>query len=347
MGEFHYVHHDCDGTPYQNVGEMAERICGAAQISGINLTLLPSFYAHSNFGGADPTTRGSDGSSRHRISSRRLARSRGPEAVHGRPAGRQSWGVAPHSLRAVTLDELRAIVPLGRGRPLHIHVAEQMREVEDCVASTGLRPVEWLLENAPVDPSWCLIHATHLTPGEIESVARSGATVGLCPITEANLGDGVFPAASFLACGGRFGIGTDSNVDIHAAGELRALEYSQRLTRRARNVLADGSGASCGRSLFDHALAGGNRALGRPAGGLEIGGPADVVALACDYPSLARRERGDTVLDRYIFGGRSGYAVDSVWVRGRRVVADGRHLRRDEIQARCRRTLHRVLTSDA
>ena len=341
VGEFHYVHHDEHGAPYQNPAELAERICGAAQITGINLTLLPSFYAHANFGGLPPTR----GQRRFVTSLDQFARllESADRSVRALPGA--NVGVAPHSLRAVTRDELKEIVALGQGRPIHLHAAEQVKEVEDCVAATGARPVQWLLDHFPVDAGWCLIHATHLTPTELAGLARSGATVGLCPITEGNLGDGIFPAAAFAAQGGRFGIGTDSNVNIDAAGELCQLEYSQRLSSLGRNVLANGAGASSGRSLFDRALAGGHRALGVTPGRLAVGGPADIVALACDYPSLTPRERGDTILDRFVFGGRGGCAVESVWIRGTCVVAGGRHRRRDETSAAFRRTLRRVLSA--
>ncbi len=339
VGEFHYVHHGCDGTPYANPGELAERICSAAADTGINLTLLPSFYAHANFGGLPPTT----GQRRFVTSPDQFGRLFEHAARSARLLPGATVGVAPHSLRAVTPDELRQIIALRPAGPIHIHVAEQMQEVADCVAATGRRPVEFLLENLPVDDRWCLIHATHLTPGEITGLAGSGATVGLCPITEANLGDGIFPAVSFVAQGGRFGVGTDSNVNIGAAAELCLLEYSQRLASRGRNVLVRENGASSGRSLFEMALAGGNRALNSGAGNLAPGTPADIVTLACDYRALSVRERGDAVLDRLIFGGRRE-VVDRVWVRGKCVVAGGRHLRSEAVQGRFRKTLRRLLS---
>ncbi len=337
VGEFHYVHHDDDGTPYANPAELTERICSAAQTAGIGLTLLPSFYAHGGFGAQPPTL----GQRRFVTTPEAFARLlEGAErAVRGLPGA--NVGVAPHSLRAVTADELRQIVALSGGRPIHIHAAEQTGEVEDCLAATGARPVEWLLEQFPLDRRWCLVHATHLTADETERLAKSGATVALCPMTEANLGDGVFPAASFLAHGGHFGVGSDSNVRIGAAAELCALEYSQRLASRARNVFAQVPGTSTGRSLFGRAFAGGHRALQSPAGGLAVGQPADFVTLSCDYPALTARERGDTILDRFIFA--ADHAVRNVWVRGRRYVADGRHLRREEAHAGFRRALRRVL----
>jgi formimidoylglutamate deiminase len=340
VGEFHYVHHDPAGLPYADIGELAGRICHAAQVTGINLTLLPVFYAHANFGGTDPA----QGQRRFVTTIDQFARllehaGRSTQALPGANAG-----VAPHSLRAVTPGELREIVALAGNRPIHIHAAEQVREVEDCVAATGQRPVEWLLDHAALNSSWCLIHATHLRASEIIDLAESGATVGLCPITEANLGDGVFPSAEFLAHGGACGIGTDSNVQIEAAAELRALEYAQRLKHRARNVCAGGQGVSTGRSLFDVALAGGNRALGSVTSGLAPGGAADIVELAANYRSLTARERGDTILDRYIFAGAAGGAIDRVWVRGKCVVAGGRHVERERTSEHFRNALRRLLS---
>ena len=214
-------------------------------------------------------------------------------------------GIAPHSLRAVTPDELAAIVPLAEGGPVHIHAAEQIREVEECIAWSGRRPVEWLLEHAPVDQRWCLIHATHTTATEIAALASSGAVAGLCPITEASLGDGIFPTREFLDAGGRFGVGTDSNVLVGVADELRQLEYGQRLKHRERNVLSGGPGISTGRALFDAALAGGAQALAQPVVGLQPGARADIVTLDTTHPSLAGRRR-DAVLDGWIFAAGAG-----------------------------------------
>lgn len=339
VGEFHYVHHDCDGTPYANPGELAERICGAAADTGIRLTLLPSFYAHGNFGGLEPTR----GQRRFVTSLDEFGRLFESAARSALLLSGATVGVAPHSLRAVTPDELRQVIALCPNGPIHLHVAEQVQEVADCMTATGRRPVEWLLENLPIDERWCLIHATHVTPDEISRLARSGATVGLCPITEANLGDGIFPAVAFVAEGGRFGIGTDSNVNIGAAAELCMLEYSQRLAHRGRNVLTHKDGASSGRGLFEMARAGGNRALRGGAGDLAPGTPADIVALNCDYGELALRERGNALLDRLIFGGRRDM-VDRVWTGGKRVVQDGRHLHREAVRARFRKTLRRLLS---
>ncbi len=334
VGEFHYLHHDKDGGFYANIAEMAERIAAASIETGINLTLLPVFYAHSGFGGAAP----SEGQRRFIHSPEAFARQmEACRRLVGTVAGAR-LGIAPHSLRAVTPSELQAILPLAEGGPVHIHVAEQLKEVEDCLAYTGQRPVEWLLANAPVDDRWCLIHATHMTAAETSGVAHTGAVAGLCPITEANLGDGIFNGAEFLKEGGRFGIGSDSNILISVAQELRQLEYSHRLALKARNVVADVEG-STGRRLFDEALAGGAGATGAPAG-FAAGFSADLVALdVAAVPYL----QGDQILDHWIFAGNVG--IDSVWVRGQKQVENGRHRLRDRISRRFRETMQELLSS--
>jgi formiminoglutamate deiminase len=334
VGEFHYLHHDPSGAPYADIGELSWRIAAAAQETGIGLTLLPVFYAHSNFGGLPPVPgqrrfiNGVDDFARIVEQCRKAAASL--------PDG--NVGIAPHSLRAVTPVELQEIAPLAENGPIHIHAAEQTKEVDDCLAWCGQRPVAWLLDNAEVDSRWCLVHATHLVESEIKGLAGSGAVAGLCPITEANLGDGIFPAESHLARNGHLGLGTDSNILIDAAGELRALEYAQRLHRRARNVLASAEGQSTGRTLFDAALAGGAQALGISTYGLREGSSADIVSLDMNDASLAGR-RGDATLDSWIF---AGAAIDCVWRHGRKVVTGGRHLARDGIRDRYCRIITRL-----
>jgi len=332
VGEFHYLHHDKDGTPFANIAELAERIGAASAETGIGLTLLPVFYAHSGFGGAAPI----EGQRRFINSVERFEKlMAGCRAVVGRLDGAE-LGVAPHSLRAVTADELRHVVPLAGDGPVHIHVAEQVKEVEDSVAWSGARPVEWLLENAPVDGRWCLIHATHMTEAETRGMARSGAIAGLCPVTEANLGDGTFPAPLFLDEGGRYGIGSDSNVLISIPEELRQLEYSQRLALRARNVIA-APGGSTARKLFDEAIGGGDAAL-KAAAGLAKGNHADMVSLDVSaVPYLS----GDQLLDHWIFAG--GVRVDTVWALGRKRVEGGRHLGRAAIERRFRNAMAELL----
>lgn len=335
VGEFHYLHNDPDGRPYQNPAELAARVAQAAAETGIALTLLPVFYAHATFGGAPPA-RGQ----RRFINdvpgfARLLEASRA--AVAGLPDA--VVGVAPHSLRAVTPEELADVLALSDG-PIHIHAAEQVREVEDCVAWSGARPVEWLLANAQVDGRWCLVHATHLTADETVGLARSGAVAGLCPVTEANLGDGIFPASDYVSAGGRFGVGTDSNVLIGVAEELRMLEYAQRLSLRSRNVLARAEGRSTGQDLFQAAAAGGFQATGA-AGGLANGRSADIVALDLTHPALASREP-QTIIDSWVFAADRSM-VQTVWRAGRKVVSEGRHARRPQVTERYRRALGVVL----
>ncbi len=328
VGEFHYLHHDVFGGAYADIGEMSSRIAAAAERAGIALTLLPVFYAQGGFGGKTPGVAQARFLSNPDFYGRLVARCREIAA----PIAGAVVGIAPHSLRAVSPEQLQAILPVAAGGPIHIHIAEQVKEVEDCLAWSGKRPIEWLFDNAEVGPRWCLVHATHMTETETKMLARSGAVAGLCPITEANLGDGLFPLEGFLRGGGVFGVGSDSNVRIDLAEELRLLEYGQRLVRRARNVAASAPGRSTGRALFDGALAGGAQALGTVAG-IELGGSADLVSLAADHA-------GDRALDHVIFA--QGRVAD-VWCRGERVVSDGRHKAREAVAQRYRATLKKLL----
>jgi formiminoglutamate deiminase len=332
IGEFHYLHHDRDGSHYANLAEMADRIAAAAAETGIALTLLPVFYAHSTFGGAEPNPGQRRFITGRDTFGRLLEASR--DSVLKAGLSDAVVGVAPHSLRAVTPDELAAVIEIGGSGPIHIHAAEQLREVEDSLASLGSRPVEWLLANAPVGANWCLIHATHMTDVETAALAKSGAVAGLCPVTEGSLGDGTFPGRSFLAAGGRFGVGSDSNVLIGVGDELRQLEYSQRLKHNQRNVLAS-PGQSNGRAMFDAALAGGSQALGGLPAGIAPDGAASFVSLDPSHPTLAGKT-GDSILDAWIFARAD---VDCVWVGGRKLVEKGRHIRREVIAERFRRVM--------
>ncbi|HEV3239461.1 MAG TPA: formimidoylglutamate deiminase [Casimicrobiaceae bacterium] len=335
VGEFHYLHHDPAGRPYANPLEMAERIRAAAAATGIGLTLLPVFYAHSDFGGAPPlpTQRrfihDTDAFLRLVVA---LAHTEG-----------ERLGIAPHSLRAVLPGELAELIAFARtelaGGPIHIHVAEQRGEVEACVLWSGARPVEWLLANAPVDPHWCIVHATHMTPEETRKLAATGAVVGLCPSTEADLGDGVFPTGTFLAAGGHLGIGGDSHVGVDPFLELRLVETVQRLTLQQRNVLAR-DGESNGLTLYQTALAGGARALARPVGAIAPGLRADLLVLNGDDPALTGHAAQD-VLDAAIFGpGRN--IVRDVMVAGRWVIGEGHHADEEAILVRYRQALKRL-----
>ncbi len=332
VGEFHYLHHDVDGRPYADLAEMAAAVAGAAAETGLGLTLLPVFYAHSAFGGAAPN----DGQRRFINTVDGYARLLDGCRHAVKPLGTGVVGVAPHSLRAVTPEELTAVTALAPSTPIHIHIAEQMAEVEACIAWSGQRPIDWLLDHAPVGGRWCLVHATHMTEAETTRMAASRAVAGLCPITEANLGDGVFNAPMFTTAGGRYGIGSDSNVQIGAADELRLLEYSQRLARQGRNVMA-APGGSTGRALYDEALQGGARALGAEFVGLAAGGPADIVSLNTAHAAFAGA-KDDALLDAWIFNAGNG-GVDCVWINGVKQVSGGRHHKRDAVTAAFFRTM--------
>jgi formiminoglutamate deiminase len=340
VGEFHYLHHDRDGRPYSDLAEMAGRVIAAAGETGIGLTLLPVFYAHGGFDGQLPTP------SQRRFFCDPDTFGRLMEATRRKALAHPGTviGIAPHSLRAIMPEELVTVLPLAGEGPIHIHVAEQLREVDDCLAWSGRRPVEWLLEQAGADSRWCFVHATHMTSAEIQRMAAAGVVAGLCPVTEANLGDGIFNGSPFLSAGGRFGIGSDSNVLVGVADELRQLEYAQRLHGHQRSVISRGEGASTGRTLYEAAIRGGSAALGAAAAVLAPGAPADIISLDAAHPALLER-RGDRFLDAWIFAARTS-PVDCVWVGGRKWVEAGRHRAREAIVARYRRSIARLLASD-
>ncbi|MEM5516302.1 formimidoylglutamate deiminase [Henriciella sp. AS95] len=334
--EFHYLHNTPAGSPYTDPAEIAGQVAQAANAAGIGLTLLPVFYAQGGFGGQPP----SDGQERFlntldSFSSLLDHAERHCETLEGAVVG-----VAPHSLRAVTHQQLAAMRTFRPDKPIHIHIAEQIKEVEACLEWSRARPVEWLLEHADVDEHWCLVHATHTDETERGNIAKSGAVAGLCPITEANLGDGIFELPVFLKAGGLFGVGSDSNVSIDAADELRLLEYSQRLRFKRRNVINTDSGGSSGRMLYEAALEGGRRASGTSAR-LAPGHSADMLVLA---PSeiLSGKDTNDAILDEWVFR-RGKASIAEVWVRGGRMVEQGRHVRRSEFEADFLRALKRIL----
>lgn len=337
VGEFHYLHHDPSGNAYAEPAEMAVRIAAAAATAGIGLTLLPVFYAHGGFGGLPPTR----GQRRFVCGLDQFADLLGRSEAAIASLQGTTTGVAPHSLRAVTPEELAVVARLRPGAPLHMHIAEQEREVADCLDWCGTRPVQWLLNHQAVDARWCLIHATHMNGAERDALAGTGATAGLCPLTEASLGDGIFDAPGWMAAGGRYGIGTDSNIRIDVARELCQLETSQRLAVRKRNVMAGDQTGSTGRRMFEASLAGASLALGVEPGHLRESAVADIVALDSSHPSLAER-RGDALLDGWIFAA-DRTAVQDVWCRGRHRVAGGRHVARDAVLHRYRSTLRKLL----
>ena len=325
--EFHYLHHQPGGQPYDNPAEMADRIAAAAARTGIGLTLLPVHY---QFGGCDGRPLGPGQARFGTDPDRYIALLEASEAALRHLPADAGIGVAPHSLRAVSPEALRICAALRPGRPLHMHLAEQIPEIEEVQAMRGRRPVEWLLENAQPGRDWTLIHLTHMTDDETRRLAATGAVVGLCPLTEASLGDGIFNGTVWAEADGRLGFGSDSNIRISLAEELRGLEYSQRLRDRARAVLAH-TDRSTGRVLYDAGLDGGATAAGRNTGAIRAGLWADLCAASLENPVMAGRA-GDQMLDSLIFAGGDGLVRD-VWAAGRHVVQDGRHLDRDRIIA--------------
>jgi formimidoylglutamate deiminase len=321
VAEFQYVHNAPDGGAYAEPATMSLAHVRAAQEAGIALTLLPVLYAHGGFGGVPL------GPLQARFGGTAESVLRTVERLRAERDPGLTVGAAAHSLRAVS-PSLLAALDQGLARidpqaPLHVHVAEQAREVDDCVAWSGRRPVAWLLDHADIGPRWCLVHCTHLDDAELAGLAASGAIAGLCPTTEANLGDGLFRFAEFHAAGGRFGIGSDSQVSRDPAEELRWLEYGQRLARRERNVAASDARPSVGGTLWCAAAAGGAQALGVVAGAIAPGRRADLVVLDGAHPDLVDRS-GDAILDAFLFAGGPTMVRD-VMVGGRWVVRDGRH----------------------
>jgi formimidoylglutamate deiminase len=337
VAEFHYLHHDADGRVFADPAEMSHRVILAAREAGLSVTLLPVLYAAKGFGGGRP----GEGQRRFVMAGEAFqSLMAGLRRTYG-DASDVRLGVAPHSLRAVPpalLAELLTDHPTG---PIHLHIAEQRQEVEDCLAHTSRRPIDWLFDHHHVDDRWCLVHATHGTPHEIARIAASGAVVGLCPTTEANLGDGIFPGELLLAGGGRFGVGSDSHVSVSPVEELRWLEYTQRLTAHRRTVLAGGPHRSTARSLLDAAWEGGARACGMAAGRIAPGQRADLIVLDGDHPLLAGRS-GDDLLDSWIFAGNAGLVRDVV-VGGRIIVRHGRHAREEQAAAHYKRAVERLL----
>jgi len=334
--EFHYLHHQPGGVPYGDLAEMSARIAAAAQISGIGLTLLPVLYQQ---GGCDGRAL-SPGQVRFGNDPDRFANlvDAAGGALRALPADTALW-VAAHSLRAVTPQGLAACIGLRPDAPLHMHLAEQKAEVAEVQAHHGARPVRWLLDHAAVDPRWCLIHCTQMEPDETLALAATGAVAGLCPITESSLGDGIFDGLRWTGAGGRFGIGSDSNIRISLSEELRTLDYSQRLRDHSRAALARGD-ASTGRVLFEGAVAGGAQAAGRASGAIAPGLWADLLALDMDAVDLAGRQ-GDLALDCWVFAG-DDRMVSDVWSAGRHVVQGGRHIAQDRITADYRATMARL-----
>ena len=325
VGEFHYLHHNLDGTPYNDIAEIAGRITNAALMTGINLTLFPVYFACDNFG---KSTFNSD--------QRRFANSLDNFIKLWERTHRYSEilvngkiGIAPHSLRTVPIDDLRVLLEIAENCPIHIHIAEQISEVNGCLENLNARPVEVLLDKFDLSNQWCLIHATHMTPQETTNLAKSGVTVCLCPITEANLGDGFFNAQEYLSANGIISIGSDSNIFISVAEELRLFEYGCRLKSNSRNGCNIHS-QSIGEYLYLNCLKGGMTALGQTTNGIEVDSSADLIVLDDKHPNFAGRAC-ETILDSWIFAGDKS-CISDVYVRGRKLVENGRHFQRSNLQ---------------
>ncbi|WP_248798103.1 formimidoylglutamate deiminase [Pseudomonas sp. MWU13-2105] len=325
VAEFHYVHHDSNGQPYADPAELAVRISQAASAAGIGLTLLPVLYSHSGFGGQAPN----EGQRRFINSTENYLKlhARLQPLLAKQPT--QALGLCFHSLRAVTPQQINEVLAASdKHCPVHIHIAEQQKEVDDCLGWSGKRPLQWLYDNVEVDERWCLVHATHADAEEVTRMAKSRAIAGLCLTTEANLGDGIFPAVDFLAQGGRMGIGSDSHVSLSVVEELRWLEYGQRLRDQRRNRLYRADQPMVGRTLYDAALDGGAQALGQAIGRLEVGKRADWLVLDGSDPYLATA-RDDGILNRWLFAGGDRQVRD-VMVNGQWTVRGGRHADEEE-----------------
>ncbi len=331
--EFHYLHHQAGGQHYDEPAAMSQAIIAAARETGIRLTLLPVLYMTGGFDGRELSDRqkrfGHDVDAYLSLLDSLIAQEHSMLRV----------GVALHSLRAVPADAIRAVLAApqaGKPRPIHIHISEQTAEVEECLASRGARPVQWLLANAAVDEAWTLVHATHVNASELEGIAASKAVVALCPTTEANLGDGVFPLHDFIARGGRLGIGSDSNVSVSPVEELRWLEYGQRLVSRQRNIAATGELPSSGESLVLRAVAGGRQSNGQ--------GVQEDDLLELDEHSASMCGVSATDLhDRFVFAGNA-CPVKDVFVQGKRVIESGRHVHGERIHQRFRDSMRGLLS---
>lgn len=337
QAEFHYVHHAPGGDHYDNIAETSLRHLEAAKQTGIGYTHLPVLYMQGGLDGRPLV----GGQLRFGCTIDEFEMLYQDIQKHLQNyASDYRLGVAPHSLRAVSSEGLNAVITYAPNSPIHIHAAEQVKEIEEVVATLGTRPVEWLLSNTPIDSNWCLIHATHMQDTEVDRLAASGAVAGLCPLTEANLGDGIFNATRFIEHGGVFGIGSDSNILIRLSEELRQLETSQRLRDRHRVILTSEQTLSNGRFLYETAAIGGARAVGRNTGRLEIGAGADMVALSHDTVELSGL-RGDTILDTWLFA-CDDHLVTDVWAAGRLVVSEGRHIQHAAITQKYKMVIERL-----
>ncbi|MEZ5484084.1 MAG: formimidoylglutamate deiminase [Lysobacteraceae bacterium] len=332
--EFHYVHHQPDGTPYDDPAAMSRALIAAARDAGIGMTLLPVLYQRGGFDGRPLNAR------QQRFFHDTDAYLHLVDALRTEESPMLRVGVCFHSLRAVSMDSidtvLAALPSLGGSRPIHLHIAEQMPEVEDCIAAHGMRPVRHLLDRQPVDANWTLVHATHMDQSEIRDLAATSASVSICPTTEANLGDGLFSLPEWRAAGGRWSIGSDSHISVSAVEELRWLEYGQRLKSGRRNVCVGDANDSfrrhVGNTLLAEAIAGASGSTGRDTG-------ADLIRLDTAQPALHGDD--ESLVDRWLFSGNRG-AVSDVIVDGAWLVRDGRHRHREGVADRYRDTLRKL-----
>jgi len=338
VGEFHYLHNN----HLDQSLAMSDAMIAAADATGIALTHLPVFYEAADFGGKPPA------SAQIPFVHDRNEFCRLLQILSARLSGRHQLGLAFHSLRAVAPDSFAPIIDtldkIDMRAPIHIHIAEQTAEVEACLAHSGKRPVEWLLDSQPVNERWCLIHATHVSKQEWQDIAQSGAIVGLCPTTEANLGDGLFPLSEFIEQGGKWGIGSDSHISIDTREELRLLEYGLRLARQERSVLAGAAGSEgtvdtgasvaghVGAFLWGSAAQGGAKALGQPIGEIAVGKRADLIVLDKSKLAFAGAACGQ-IMDALVFAGQPNPITD-VMVAGKWVIEGGKHKDEDQIFAR-------------
>ncbi len=334
--EFHYLHHAPDGRAYADPAAMSRALIAAARDTGIRLTLLPVLYMSGGFDGR------ALGERQRRFGHEVDGYLRLLDVLRAEENDMLRIGCALHSLRAVPPDAMREVVAaLPSDSRIHIHIAEQLGEVQDCLALRNARPVEWLLDNAAVDARWTLVHATHLTGGETLGIARSGATVAICTTTEGNLGDGLFPLRSYLDAGGAWGVGSDSHISVSPIEELRWLEYGQRLATHHRNIAVRPESSSVGETLFHGVMASAQASTGHRTGTLGVGEHADYLVLDTDAPQFAGAQAGDAI-DRWIFSGNRNLVRD-VSVAGRQVVGNGLHRDRDAIAARYRETMQMLL----
>ncbi len=343
VAEFHYLHHDKDGQNYGQLAQMAQSIFSAAQLSGIGLTLLPVLYRFSGFGPLEPN----DGQKRFINSSEQFNQLVSDCVAIAKTQDNCNVGIAPHSLRAVDKDSLLSAVnhvrSLDAKAPIHIHISEQLKEVDDCLAHFGQRPVQWLLNNMELDQHWCLIHATHINAEEVTGIIESKAIAGICPTTEANLGDGIFPTAEFMEQGGQVAIGSDSHISVSAVEELRLLEYAQRLIKQQRAVLASKQTPSVGQHLWQHTAKAGALSTSSNTGEIAIGKQADLVVINPQKSQLFANQN-KFLLDSMVFASQQSFVRD-VMVNGHWVITNGEHISDLEIEQQFAATLRELASN--